>query len=767
MEDSTKTTQERELLIEAFKEIFRNSDDYSFVKDLDLVYHAASEKFVCMTGRSTAADVLGKTDFDLFPQDIAEAYRSDDQYMFQTGQPIEGIVERLPEQDGRARWSKTWKHIVRNSAGQPIGMYGIGRDVSYEKGLESEIAASRRARDLIQNIPGGVGILHEQDGNYILDFVNEGWCQAHHISQAYGQTLVGTNVQDFVYEEDLPQVQAEFQRVNADPQAQGDTTYRVFSENGELHWINISYRRAYVERGVQYYYAAYMDMDKQKRIEERLAESQQALREAVSHSDIQFFTYFPNRHRCEIYAVNTRLCELPTVWENFPDDFLQYTQASPEDAQAYRDMLKQIEQGADMAECTACFAYEGKWTYEKLHINAVRDAAGRVIKGQGYSQNITKQKVAEERLREKMLRVRSLSGNNFETFTFNVTKGNGHTLNTTDPDFVETPVLPELWQEALQLCPGLRHVQEDACRIILQAAARIPNKGERRNFLRFCDPDIIREEMETGRSRARIRYRRYKGKTIRWLESCTEILPDPGTTDLIAFYYTSDITDRVVQEKLFAQILHKRFEMVAYLDLQTQMLYMQNPDDVMDASFTEGLPYEKVVEAMLRDNVVPEEEDSFRKHVSLDQLMEQLTAKPVYTFYYTGRNSEGRLLRKMQSDAFYLDEYKDHIVFLIMDVTGVFEQEMEHREKMSAALVAAEQASVGQDRVSQPHEPRNPDTYECYHRSRCHRLAGTRAVAGYGRPFAENRYQCPLSSVADQRYPRYVAYRKRPYAPEK
>ena len=62
--------------------------------------------------------------------------------------------------------------------------------------------------------------------------------------------------------------------------------------------------------------------------EEKLSDSQTALQEAMSNSDIQFFTYFPGKKRGEIQAVSNRLAELPTVWNDFPDDFLAYHQGT-------------------------------------------------------------------------------------------------------------------------------------------------------------------------------------------------------------------------------------------------------------------------------------------------------------------------------------------------------------------------------------------------------------------------------------------------------
>jgi signal transduction histidine kinase/CheY-like chemotaxis protein len=64
----------------------------------------------------------------------------------------------------------------------------------------------------------------------------------------------------------------------------------------------------------------------------------------------------------------------------------------------------------------------------------------------------------------------------------------------------------------------------------------------------------------------------------------------------------------------------------------------------------------------------------------------------------------------MKNDIFYLDENRDIIVYLLADVTEIFEQERQSRGRLETALTAAEQASVAKteflSRMS--HEIRTP-----------------------------------------------------------
>ena len=332
-------------LSDALRQILRNNDDYIFIKDPDLVYLGCSESFARMTGRASAKELVGKTDFDLFPRDIAEKYRSDDRQVLDTGTPITCVVERLPDRDGHKCWAKTQKHVVFDPQGQPIALYGISRDITHLMGLETEAALSRKYTDLVRNMPGGTGIFHVENDAFVLDFINDGWAQAHHLSGTKAQALVGGSVMPLIYGPDRNRLLNEYHRTERQDGSVGALTYRIYGDDGKPHWISVQFRFAYFEAPNRYYYGSYTDMDEQKKAEEKLLDSQHALRETVANSDIQFFTYFPACHRAEIYFVNNRPAEMPTEWNDFPDSFLTFTQASDADKQAYRDMIAAIDGG--------------------------------------------------------------------------------------------------------------------------------------------------------------------------------------------------------------------------------------------------------------------------------------------------------------------------------------------------------------------------------------------------------------------------------------
>lgn len=81
--------------------------------------------------------VIGRTDFDIFPRDRAEAMFSDDKYVLKTGKPIVDKIERATRPDGADNYVSTTKIPRFDEKGKVIGLIGITRDITRRMQLEN------------------------------------------------------------------------------------------------------------------------------------------------------------------------------------------------------------------------------------------------------------------------------------------------------------------------------------------------------------------------------------------------------------------------------------------------------------------------------------------------------------------------------------------------------------------------------------------------------------------------------------------------------
>jgi eukaryotic-like serine/threonine-protein kinase len=107
-------------------------------KDLQGRFSFANHGFSELVGRSLD-EILGKTDFDLFPAALAEKYRRDDQQVMKSG----GTHEIVDETIGPAgeRFFHVLKTVVRDGAGTPKGMQLIAWETTERKVAQEEVAS--------------------------------------------------------------------------------------------------------------------------------------------------------------------------------------------------------------------------------------------------------------------------------------------------------------------------------------------------------------------------------------------------------------------------------------------------------------------------------------------------------------------------------------------------------------------------------------------------------------------------------------------------
>jgi two-component system, sensor histidine kinase and response regulator len=139
-------------------------------KDSDLNYRGCNPTFAQAAGRSSPAEVVGATDFELAWPAQAAAYRADDLAVMQSGQAMLSYEEPTTHPDGRTHWLRTSKAPLRAPDGSVIGILGIGEDITERRQAEVDL---REARDRLEQalMAGSLGVwsADQVDGSLELD----------------------------------------------------------------------------------------------------------------------------------------------------------------------------------------------------------------------------------------------------------------------------------------------------------------------------------------------------------------------------------------------------------------------------------------------------------------------------------------------------------------------------------------------------------------------------------------------------------------------
>ncbi|MEN3186247.1 MAG: PAS domain-containing protein [Atribacterota bacterium] len=154
---------ERNLL----RSIINAVPDHVYVKDRDHRFVLVNEADAKHHGFASPEDMVGKTDFDLHPPELARHYWEDEERIIQTGEVLlndEHLVYDFSTGEKRAIWISTNKVPLYDDRGNIAGMVGVNRDITGRKEIEEALRASEREKDLILNA------LQEQVTYYNPDF---------------------------------------------------------------------------------------------------------------------------------------------------------------------------------------------------------------------------------------------------------------------------------------------------------------------------------------------------------------------------------------------------------------------------------------------------------------------------------------------------------------------------------------------------------------------------------------------------------------------
>jgi len=161
--DRKKT--EQDLLNERLllRTVIDNIPDSIYCKDLAGRKTLANRTELRFSGAKTEEEILGKTDYDLYPKELADGFFADDQVVLQTGQPVINREEFVIDSTGQKNWLLTSKIPLKDENGNLSGLIGIGRDISKRRQAEQDLRESEIKMEVIlQSTADGILAI---DGN--------------------------------------------------------------------------------------------------------------------------------------------------------------------------------------------------------------------------------------------------------------------------------------------------------------------------------------------------------------------------------------------------------------------------------------------------------------------------------------------------------------------------------------------------------------------------------------------------------------------------
>jgi PAS domain S-box-containing protein len=367
-----------------------------FVKDVRGKYLYMNRAGFEILGKAPA-QIIGHSNEDLFPPDVARSLDAACQPVIATVQPSR-VEHDVPTANCTRTFFST-KVPYRNREGELIGVMGIAHDITDRKQMEAQLRRSHeQLKDVLGSITDG---MYTCDGEWRFTYINRRAKELLRLSDAdLGRILwqVRPEAAGSIFEQQFSLVMKE------------RTTAVFEAEYDARHWEVHAYPTT---DGIAVYF---QDISERKEVEQELRKQERQLGEAQRIAHVGSWRWNLQSDQIEWSDEHCRICGLPPQKSAISSE-TAFACLHPEDREMVLRHCREAIDTTGEYQCELRIVWpDGTRRFAHSRGEVVRDASDRPIEMFGTLQDITERKVAQDRLAESELRFRQLAENIREVF---------------------------------------------------------------------------------------------------------------------------------------------------------------------------------------------------------------------------------------------------------------------------------------------------------------------------------------------------------------
>jgi len=363
----------------------------------------------------SVVQLIGKTDFDLYSEELAKKTREDELHIMETKEPIVGREESSKTAEGQDIYLLTNKAPLLDDEDNVIGILGITRDITERKKLEQKLFYERSLLEsLLNNIPDHIYYKDKKSR-----FIRVSKSMAKQFGVKSVDDLIGKTDFDYFTKEHAESAYKDEQKIIKTGKSIEVKMEKETHPDGRITWVSTTKIPRYDEEGnIIGILGISRDVTEKKKLEEKLKEKIDKLGEKVVFKsnlltylleNIPDLIYFKDKNSrfVEISKSKADQVGLPREEVLSKTDFDYFTKEHAE--QAFQDEQKIIKTGKPIK------AKIEKETHPDGRINWVSttkipryDEEGNVIGTLGISRDITDKVLAEKKLEESANKLKTI-----------------------------------------------------------------------------------------------------------------------------------------------------------------------------------------------------------------------------------------------------------------------------------------------------------------------------------------------------------------------
>ncbi|MFW6268233.1 MAG: ATP-binding protein, partial [Marinilabiliaceae bacterium] len=213
-------------------DIINNSSSLIFVKDTKGRYTLINQPMEETLGIE-AHRIIGRTDNEIYPEDVAAEFKKNDQEVFSSGKSIQ--KEELVPSGSKKRIFLSNKFPIKDRSGKIVSICGVSTDITQFRQALQELERSRENyRNIVTNVPGIVYHCHNDSKRSML-FISGG------VEKIIGLGIdafiqEGQSIVPFIEKEDVPSVMSTLENA-IKIRRPFEMEYRIRDLFGNRKWV--------------------------------------------------------------------------------------------------------------------------------------------------------------------------------------------------------------------------------------------------------------------------------------------------------------------------------------------------------------------------------------------------------------------------------------------------------------------------------------------------------------------------------------------------
>jgi len=597
------------------------------------------------------------------------------------------VISHIPE--GRTQHEEDWYDSERDRYyhvesrliswfGREAWIHYIEEITERKKAEQNLQTAKDELEKIISNIPSGIAVFSWEKNGIKLVAANPFFRNIFGLTET---EVHNCGIEDFlqkgVLEEDRALTRTAFAGLFSGKRSSVCVHRTAQKRNGKFIWVYAEGRAVPQDDGTLLGYVSLTDISAQKETEEALRASRERYELAIEGARLTVWQYNIGSRTIVSRRADLSRFGFGKKIENVPDSLLPIIM--PEDREKFISMYNDIAEGKPVASGEFWLQSSDKDmpVCERVIYSVIRDSEGKPQKAYGISQNITAQKLEEEKYNRAMSRLLNVSPDAIGTNHLNLTR------DICDQNLSSFPAISKLGE----------NMPVDG--FFDRVAGLIPDRKQRSAFLGTFSRANLLSCFRNGQTVLTKEFRQY----LPYLDEThsvsvrANITQNPKTGDMEAIVCAFDIEKRVKEENIMQRVTNQEYDFIALINIKQGTIEFRN------VNLKEGQPpetrtinYEKSVHVETAEHIPQAERDLCLHNMGLSHIVAQLAASDVYSFTYNYNDIGGVLCRK-QSRYCYLDESKREILSTRTDITQTYEEEQRRLEELGEALDRAEKAS--------------------------------------------------------------------------